>query len=105
MAADTDKIILMSSTVTFGSTLAYSLMPESKGGKGELPSARLLFGTGLAFVGLSMLGTAAPKLAAGFAVTMATTALMYYGVPIADAWFNPDAKDRIKPGLPRKDTP
>lgn len=92
---DTDKVILTSSLVTLGSTLAHSMLPDSLGGKGELPSARLLIGSGLAFMGLSILGMGAPRIATGLAITMGTTAAMFYGVPIADAFFNPESS--IKP--------
>ena len=85
---DTDKTVLMCSTLTLGSTLANSMLPKVMGGKGELPSARLLIGSSLAFMGLSILGSGAPKIATGLSITMATTAMMYYGIPLADAWFN-----------------
>ena len=87
---DTDKTILMCSTLTLGSTLANSMLPKEKGGKGELPSARLLIGSSLAFMGLSILGSGAPKIATGLSITMASTALIFYGIPLADAWFNPE---------------
>lgn len=87
---DTDKTILMCSTLTLGSTLANSMLPKSQGGKGELPSARLLIGSSLAFMGLSILGAGAPRIATGLSITMASTALIFYGIPLADAWFNPD---------------
>jgi hypothetical protein len=100
---DTDKTVLMCSVLTMGSTLANSMLPTDMGGKGELPSARLLIGSSLAFMGLSILGAGAPKLATGLSISMATTALMYYGIPLADHWFNPDATkaDGKTPRTPR----
>jgi hypothetical protein len=88
--ADTDKVVLTSSVITLTSTLAWSMLPESKGGKGELPSARLLIGSSMAFMGLSILGQFAPRITTGLSITMAITALTFYGVPIADGFFNPD---------------
>ena len=101
---DTDKTILMSSVVTLGSTLAHSMLPESMGGEGKLPSARLLIGSSLAFMGLSILGNVAPKVATGLAVTMGVSALTFYGIPIADVWFNdakpPHRNSPTTPGTP-----
>jgi hypothetical protein len=85
---DADKTVFICSTVTLGSTLAWSMLPKEMGGKGELPSARLLIGSSLAFMGLSIMGTFAPKLATGLSVTMAVTALTFYGIPIADGYFS-----------------
>lgn len=89
---DTDKIILMSSTVTLASTLAHSMLPDEYGGKGELPSARLLIGSSMAFIGLSILGAGAPRLATGLSITMAVTAATYYGIPLANGFFNPSER-------------
>lgn len=85
--ADPDSAILTAATVTLGSTVAASAMPEKYGGKGKLPSARLLFGTAIAFVGLSMLGDSEPKIAIPLAASIAVTAATYYGIPIMEAYF------------------
>lgn len=87
--------------VTFGSTVAFTAAPESLGGKGELPAPRLLIGTGLSYFGLSILGDIAPRVATGLAIAMAMTALTYYGVPIANNYFNPQNNTKAKPPLRR----
>jgi hypothetical protein len=95
--ADTDKVVLMSSTVTLASTLAATMLPKGLGGKGQFPSARLLVGSSMAFMGLSILGMGAPRLATGLSITMATTAMMYYGIPLADNFFNPSHHNATGP--------
>lgn len=88
MSAPADKVVLSCALITLGSTAAASLLPESSGGKGQLPTARLLIGTSLSFIGLSMLADFAPRLASPLAVLVATTAATYYGIPVADNYFN-----------------
>lgn len=87
MAVDTDKVILNSALVTIASTVSTSLAPERLGGKGEFPAPRLLIGTGLAYMGLGILGDIAPGIARPLAVVMAMTALTYYAVPILEKTF------------------
>lgn len=81
-----DKAILTSMMVTLGSTTAASMVPDTYGGKGELPAPRLLIGTALAFFGLSILADLAPKLAIPLAASIAVTAVTYYGFPVASNW-------------------
>jgi hypothetical protein len=88
MSAPADKVVLSCAVITLGSTVAASLLPESAGGKGKLPSPRLLIGTSLTYIGLSMTADFAPQLAAPLAITLATTAAIYYGIPIIDNYFN-----------------
>lgn len=99
---NTDKIILSSMMVTVSSTMAASFLPDKYGGKGELPTPKLLVGTGLAFFGLSILGDIAPAVAGPLATAVAVTALTYYGVPVLDNWLNDktDPKTRNKVGKP-----
>lgn len=85
---DTDTAILASATVTLASTTAASVLPDKYGGKGELPRPRLIVGTVLTFAGLSIVGAVAPAVARGLAAAVAVTALTYYGLPIADNYFN-----------------
>jgi hypothetical protein len=87
MAVTTDKVILNSMLVTVASTISASLAPERMGGKGEFPPPRLLIGTGLAYMGLGILGDIAPGVAKPLAITMAVTALTYYGLPVLDKAF------------------
>lgn len=82
-----DKAILMSAMITLTSTVGASAAPSKFGGKGELPPPRLLVGTGLAFMGLSMLGEIAPRLAVPLAASVALSAAMYYGIPVLDCAF------------------
>lgn len=83
----TDKIILSSMMVTLSSTMAANVLPDKYGGKGQLPSPRLLIGTGLTYFGLSILGDVAPEVAGPLAAAIAVTALTYYGIPLMDNWF------------------
>lgn len=85
---NSDKVILSSMMVTLSSTVGASMLPEKYGGKGELPGARLLIGTGLTYFGLSIMGDFAPAIASPIAAAIAVTALTYYGFPLADNWFN-----------------
>jgi hypothetical protein len=87
MAASTDKVILNSMLVTVGSTVSFSLAPTSMGGSGQFPPPRLLIGTGLAYMGLGILGDIAPGVARPLAIVMAVTALTYYGLPLMDNVF------------------
>ena len=85
---NTDRVILSSAMVTLSSTMAASILPDKYGGKGSLPTAKLLIGTGLAYFGLSILGDIAPAVAGPLSVAMAVTALTYYGIPVLDNWIN-----------------
>ena len=85
---DANKIVMSSAIVTLGSTVAAEMLPSSVGGKGELPSPKLLFGTGLTFAGLSMLADFAPSFAGPLAAAIGITALTWYGMPLIDGWFN-----------------
>lgn len=87
MALDSDKAVFNSALITLSSTVAASALPTKYGGKGELPRPRLLVGTGLTFLGLSILGDIAPGFAGPLSAAIALTALTYYGIPIADNYF------------------
>src|SRR4051812_23664258 len=97
----TDKIIMNSTIVTIGSTVAASALPTQYGGKGELPSPRLLAGGGLTFLGLSILGDIVPGLAGPIAAALALTALTYYTIPLADLYFTGGAA-KLPVGKPPK---
>jgi hypothetical protein len=86
--SQTDGIIFTSAAVTLGSTVAASAMPADYGGQGELPAARLLIGTSLGFIGISIMSEFAPQVAVPLAAGIALTALTYYGIPILDNYFN-----------------
>lgn len=77
-----DRNILTAGLITLGSTTAASVLPESMGGKGEVPKVQLLVGTGLAFFGLSALSDVAPTIAQPLAIAIAMTAFVYYGGPL-----------------------
>lgn len=70
--------ILLSGGITLGSVAAGFMLPESLGGKGELPPFRVFIGNGLAFTVLSALAGVAPSLAAWFAALVALNALRLY---------------------------
>lgn len=86
--SNADNTVLTCAMLTLGSTTAAHVLPTDVGGQGELPPARLLIGTSLTFIGLSMLAPLAPKLAVPLSALIAVTALTYYGIPIADNAFN-----------------
>jgi hypothetical protein len=88
MPASTERVILNSSLVTLASTVGFSIAPKKYGGNGELPPARLLIGTSLAFLGLSILGDIAPEIAKPLSAAVAITAVTYYGFPVLDNYFN-----------------
>lgn len=85
--ANADNTILSAALITITSTVSASVLPSKYGGKGELPSPRLLVGTGLTFFGLSILGDVAPAIAAPLSAAIAITALTYYGIPVLDNYF------------------
>lgn len=76
------KVLLASGIVTSMSTFGYSVMPEKYGGAGKFPPAPLVFGTALAFTGLSLLDGFQPALAGPLSAAIAVTAFTYYGLPI-----------------------
>lgn len=82
-----DKIVLTSAIVTISSTVAASAMPESAGGKGEFPHPRLLIGSGITFLGLSILADITPAIAGPVSAAIALTALTYYGIPVLEKQF------------------
>lgn len=101
--ADPDKVVLTAGILTLGSTVSASILPAQYGGHGQLPSAKLLVGTGLTFMGLSMLADFAPAVSGPLAFSVAITALTYYGIPIMDNFFtgtntNPVGKAPTGPG-------
>lgn len=87
MSVSADKIVLTSAMVTLGSTTASAIMPEKYGGRSELPSMQLIFGSALAFTGLSILADFAPGIAGPLSACVAMTALTAYGIPIMERYF------------------
>lgn len=85
--AMSDRAILTSALITLGCTTAASVLPESVGGKGELPSPKLYVGTGVAYFGISTLSQGAPKVAQYLSVAIALTAFIAYGSPLLANWF------------------
>lgn len=90
MAMPADKVVLTSGLVTIGSTVIFNITPESLGGKGSLPTPRLLIGTGVTYFGLSILADIAPGIASPLAAAIAVTALTYYGFPILSNYMSDD---------------
>lgn len=85
--ASPDSVLLPSMITTFGVMVTYELAPESIGGQGHLPPAKLLIGLGTTFIGLGLLGTMAPGVSKALAVTIASTAFLFRGVPLAEKYF------------------
>lgn len=83
------RLIVASSMVTLGSVSMGHMMPEDKGGKGELPPARMLIGSGILYTTLSLIVDPAPGLAGAIAIMLMTVALAEYGIPLMDRYFNP----------------
>lgn len=83
-----DGAILTSAMVTAGSTIGSAVLPKDKGGRDIGVSPRLLIGTGLTFTALSILGDFAPGVAVPLSVTIAITALMWYGIPVLETAMN-----------------
>lgn len=84
------NVVLNSALVTIGSTMGAEMLPTKLGGKGEMPSPRLLFGTAITFTGVSMLADIAPGIANPLAICIALTALTYYGLPLLINYTNQD---------------
>lgn len=77
-----DQLILTSAIVTAGSTVAGQVLPSDLGGKGHLPSPRILIGTAVAFTALAMLAAWAPTLAGMWALLILTVSLLHNAAPI-----------------------
>lgn len=56
-------------------------------GRGTFPSMRTLIGLGVTATTLSIGAEFAPELAGMLAVTLAFTALTFYGIPLLDSYF------------------
>lgn len=98
MSVAPDKAVFTAALVTLTSTVGGTVAPEEYGGHGELPSARMLIGTSITFMGLSIITDIAPKVGVGLSVSIAVTALIYYGIPVADGYFNPQHTPKSRKG-------
>lgn len=96
MSIPADKAVMSAAFVTLTSTTAAAILPEEYGGRGELPTAKLLIGTSIAFMGLAILGDIAPQVATPLAASVAVTALTFYGIPLADCYFTGNCAKRQK---------
>ncbi|HVI79881.1 MAG TPA: hypothetical protein VM715_17295 [Candidatus Acidoferrum sp.] len=94
--ADADSVIIPCTLVTAGVMIAYEFAPKSVGGQGEFPPAKLLLGLGVTTMGLAMMGQFAPGVAKMLAVTVAVSAVMYRGVPIAEKYFASPTPEKVK---------
>jgi hypothetical protein len=79
-----DNAVMTSAIVTISSTMAASILPDSLGGKGQLPPVRLMIGTGLTFFGLSILTDIEPSIGVPLAACIAFTAVTWYGIPVLE---------------------
>jgi hypothetical protein len=85
--AGAQRAILSSAGVTFFSVTFSEMAPSELGGKGNLPSPRILIGLGFTCTALSLLSGPAPEVAGGLAIAMAFTAATAYGIPLAEKYF------------------
>lgn len=88
MSVPADKVVVTAGTITLLSTTAHHILPGNMGGLGELPPTRLLFGTALAFMGISMLADPAPDVAKGLSLIIMYTALAQYGIPMLTTYLD-----------------
>jgi len=100
MSMPPDKAVFTAMAVTLTTTTAASILPSDMGGQGKLPPARLLIGTSFTFMGLSILTDLAPKVGVMLAASIAVTAVTYYGVPLADAYFTGNKPTKKKGKTP-----
>lgn len=77
-----NSLILTSAIVTAGSSFGRTMLPEDLGGKGELPSARQVIGTMVAFTALAMFAPFAPNFAGAWALLIMVVALLDNGAPL-----------------------
>lgn len=98
-----DRNILSAGVITVVSTTAAFVLPDSYGGKGGLPSIRVLIGTGITFAGLSMLADHAPAVAVPLAIGVAGTAFVFYGSPLLANWLMEPGgkKQKVGPTQPQ----
>lgn len=86
--SDADSLIFASAVVTAGSTFGRTMLPKESGGKGTMPSPRLLIGTAVAFTALSLLAPFAPNFAGMWALLILTVSLLDNGAPLLDKFLN-----------------
>lgn len=91
MAISPDKAVFYSAVITLSSTTAVAVLPGKYGGRGELPTARMLIGTSISFMALGIIADIAPGVGVPLAMSVAVTAFMYYGVPVMENYFTPAA--------------
>lgn len=89
-----NSLILSSALVTTGSTFARYLLPKSEGGKGQLPLARSVIGTMVAFTALSIFAPFAPNFAGMWALLIMVVSLLNNGAPLLNKYL----------GIPKGDT-
>ena len=86
-----DKAIATCAFITLGSTFGSSVAPKENCGSGELPSFKLLLGTSLTFLSLSVMDNFIPKVATLLSASMALTATMYFAVPVINCYLYPNS--------------
>lgn len=84
--AGANSLILTSAFVTAGSTMARSMLPESQGGRAELPAPRIVIGTAVAFTALAMMAPFAPNFAGMWALLMMVVSLLDNGAPLLNSF-------------------
>lgn len=93
MSISADKVVVTCGTITLLSTTAHHMLPPLMGGLAEIPPARLIFGTALAFMGISLIADAgAEEIAKGLSLIIMYTALSQYGLPLMIAYLDSGEK-------------
>lgn len=77
-----DKAIATCAFVTLGSTFGASVAPKEYCGNGKVPDFKLLIGTSLTFLSLSIMDNFSPKIATLLSASLALTAFSYWAVPV-----------------------
>lgn len=85
----TAKTIQNSMLITVGSSFGASMVPAKYGGRGQLPTPRMVIGAGATYITLGVLDDFAPGVARPLAAVIAVTALTFYGAPILAGYFAP----------------
>lgn len=83
-----NSLILTSAFVTAGSTGARYMLPKSEGGRGQLPPARSVIGTAVAFTALAMMAPFAPNFAGAWALLVMVVSVLNNGAPLLNKFFN-----------------
>ncbi len=85
--AGASKAVALSAAATVSLVSLSHMLPDNMGGKGELPSMREGVAAGVVFTTLAAGVDPAPTLVGWFAISIMTSAIIWYGIPILDKNF------------------